>query len=292
VLRVLLVVLLVLCLAAGCLWGVTAARGDIQLVQPREATTPVRGDGALVFALRFADRDIRAAIASGPLPAGRHRIELRAVDAGGNVRVVRRGVTVVVTEQIHWRRSRALGTPNAGRLQSGVRLPASGLDFFTWDPVRDRRPDRPDRRWGTSRLVRTILDVPHAHRHANPNAPRVGVGDLSPRGGGRNPRRDRRLRAPAHSWQIDRALAQDLVDRFVRAVAERIFVDTRLGLGGPPGVVQHWPNHGDYLHLRLHGDQNRWAPGDSPRGRRAEATAPAGAAVSGVRPRAPGRAPG
>jgi hypothetical protein len=180
------------------------------------------------------------------------------------------------------RRAPAVGSPAAGvrpgllHLGPGARPPTNG----------------PDRRWGTSRLVRTILDVPHAHRHANPNAPRVGVGDLSPRGGGRNPRRDRRLRAPAHSWQIDRALAQDLVDRFVRAVAERIFVDTRLGLGGPPGVVQHRPNHGDHLHLRLHGDQNRWAPGDSPRGRRAEATAPAGAAVSGARPRAPGRAPG
>jgi murein endopeptidase len=97
----------------------------------------------------------------------------------------------------------------------------------------------------------------------------VGIGDLSPRGGGpfadgahlshQNgldadvyyPRRDRRLRAPAHLGQVDRALAQDLVNRFVSAGAALIFLDARLGLQGPPGVVQHWPNHDDHLHVRL-----------------------------------------
>jgi Penicillin-insensitive murein endopeptidase len=206
---------------------------------------------------------------TGPLGVGRHRLELRAVDSAGNARVLRRTVTVVSPERIAWRRSQASGTPNGGRLHAGVRLPEWGLDHFTWDPVGDRRPNPPDRRWGTDRLVRTVLDVLRAHRSANPGAPPVGIGDLSPPGGGpfasgghlshQNgldvdvyyPRRDRRLRAPTSLEQVDRALAQDLVTRFVSAGAQYVFVDTRLGLEGPSGVVQHWPNHEDHLHVRL-----------------------------------------
>jgi hypothetical protein len=67
------------------------------------------------------------------------------------------------------------------------------------------------------------------------------------------PRRDRSLRAPARPDHVDRTLAQDLVDRFVAAGAQYIFVDKRLGLRGPPAVVQHSPNHEDHLHLRLPG---------------------------------------
>src|SRR5215213_5186963 len=59
--------------------------------------------------------------------------------------------------RIRWRRSLALGTPAAGRLVRGVRLPASGRHFFTWDPVLRRSPNRPWRRWGTGRLVRVLL---------------------------------------------------------------------------------------------------------------------------------------
>jgi hypothetical protein len=243
-------------------------------VQIRDAA-PVRLalliDGRLTATSEMSASPERT-LATGSLQVGRHRLELRSVDAAGNSRVVQRDITVLTTEYVQWRRSRALGTPNAGRLQAGVRLPASGLDFFTWNPVRDRRPNPPHRRWGADRLVGTILEVLREHRQANPDAPPVGVGDLSPRGGGpyargghlshQNgldvdvyyPRRDRRLRAPVRLEQVDRALAQDLVDRFVAAGAEYVFVDTRLGLRGPPGVVQHWPNHHDHLHARLRAD--------------------------------------
>ena len=43
----------------------------------------------------------------------------------------------------------------AGKLRRGVQLPAEGPDWFTWDPVLKRSPDRGWRRWGTDRLVRT-----------------------------------------------------------------------------------------------------------------------------------------
>jgi murein endopeptidase len=176
-------------------------------------------------------------------------------------------------ERLRWHRSRALGAPTAGRLVRGVRLPSEGRDFFTWDPVRRRTPNRAWRRWGTDRLVRTVLRVLRAHRAANPGAGRVGVGDLSrPRGGDFGPRfgsvghashqngldadiyypraDGRELRA-RRADQIDRGLAQDLVDRFARAGAEYVFVGPATGLRGPRGVVETLRRHDDHLHVRL-----------------------------------------
>ena len=174
---------------------------------------------------------------------------------------------------IEWRRSRAIGRPEAGRLLRGVKLPHEGRLFFTWDPIRKRSPNRPWRRYGTDRLVRVLLRVARRHAAAHPRAPRISIGDLSrPRGGdfGRRygivghashqngldadvyyPRRDERERAPRQIGHVDRRLAQDLVDRFVAAGAERVFVGPATGLRGPPGVVQVVPNHDDHLHVRL-----------------------------------------
>ena len=111
------------------------------------------------------------------------------------------------------------------------------------------------------------------HRAENPDATRVGVGDLSrPNGGDFGPRyglpghashqngldadvyyprRDRLERAPLNAEQIDRRLAQDLVDRFVAAGAIRVFVGPNTGLRGPPRVVQELVHHDNHLHVRL-----------------------------------------
>src|SRR5215218_5136827 len=61
--------------------------------------------------------------------------------------------------RIQWRDSRAIGLPHAGSLRGGVRLPREGAHYFTWDPIRKQRPNRPWRRWGTDDLVRVTLDV-------------------------------------------------------------------------------------------------------------------------------------
>jgi murein endopeptidase len=177
------------------------------------------------------------------------------------------------TPAIRWRASAPLGSHTAGRLVRGVRLPAEGAHFITWDPVRKRTPNRWWRRYATDDVIRALLRVTRRFAAAHPDAPRVLVGDLSrPRGGdfGRRfgplghvshqngldadvylPRNDRRERAARRIGQVDRRLAQDLVDRFVRAGARRIFVGARLRLRGPPGVVQPWPNHDDHLHVRF-----------------------------------------
>ena len=172
---------------------------------------------------------------------------------------------------IEWRTSVALGTPTAGRLVRGVQLPAEGRHHLTWDPVRKRTPNRWWRRYGTDDLVRIVLKVTREFAAAHPRAPLVLIGDLSrPRGGdfGRRygplghishqngldvdvyfPRRDRRERAARRIGQVDRKLAQELVDRFVRAGAQTILVGARLRLRGRG--VQPWPNHDDHLHVRL-----------------------------------------
>jgi murein endopeptidase len=169
------------------------------------------------------------------------------------------------------RASLALGTPADGRLARGVRLPARGADFFTWDPVRREVPNRQWRRWATDRLVRFVLRVIDEYAAAHPEAPRVGIGDLSRRRGGpfgpvhsthQNgldadvyyPRLDRRERPPKLVSQIDRRLAQDLVDRFVAAGAELVYVGPNAGFTGPPGVVQVIWNHDNHLHVRIRPD--------------------------------------
>jgi murein endopeptidase len=193
-----------------------------------------------------------------------HEVErMRALNDGGDP----------APEPIHWRPSRALGKPYSGRLVGGVRLPAEAAAFFTWDPIRNTTPNRPWRRHGTDRLVQTVLDVLGEFQDEHPDAPRIAVGDLSrPRGGDFGPRfgapghashqngldadvyyprLDRRERAPARPAQVDRALTQDLVDRFVAAGAQFVFVGYRVGLRGPRRVVQSIPLHENHLHVRL-----------------------------------------
>ncbi|MGH7357663.1 MAG: penicillin-insensitive murein endopeptidase [Candidatus Rokuibacteriota bacterium] len=172
--------------------------------------------------------------------------------------------------QVVWHRSAAVGEPSAGRLVRGVRFPREGEDFFTWDPVLHRIPNRASRRWATDRLVRFVGRVVREFSAAHPEASRVGIGDLSRRRGGpfgpvhvthQNgldadvyyPRLDRRERPPKLVSQIDRRLARELVDRFVRAGAKLIYVGPNTGFTGPRGVVQVLWNHDNHLHVRIRG---------------------------------------
>jgi len=169
---------------------------------------------------------------------------------------------------VDWRHSRALGTPGDGRLVRGVRFPRAGVHFFTWDPLLHRSPNRSWRRWGTDRLVRMTLRVTAEFARAHPHATRVGVGDLSLAHGGyfgpkhathQNgldadvyyPRLDRRERPPIRVSQIDLRLAQELVDLFVAAGAELVYVGPNTPLTGPPGVVIPLWNHDNHLHVRI-----------------------------------------
>jgi murein endopeptidase len=176
--------------------------------------------------------------------------------------------------RVDWRQSTAVGTPGAGSLEHGVRFPAAGHHFFTWDPILHRQPNRDWRRWGTDDLVRATLRVLRQFARRHPHAPRIGVGDLSLRHGGyfgpevgggighdthQNgldvdvyyPRTDRRERAPITVDQVDVRLSQALVDLFVDAGAQTIYVGPNLPLSGPPGVVTPLVNHDNHLHFRI-----------------------------------------
>ncbi len=175
--------------------------------------------------------------------------------------------------RVQWRRSKAVGLPFAGRLRRGVQLPAEGNAYFTWDPIRETTPNRGWRRWGTDRLIRTTLRVARRYLRENPRAPRLTIGDLSrPHGGDFGPqygeighashqngldvdiyypRRDARERAPTTPAQVDLRLAQRLVDMFVAAGAERIFVGPSLDLHGPRRVVTPLVHHDNHIHVRL-----------------------------------------
>ena len=177
---------------------------------------------------------------------------------------------------IHYRDSTAIGTPGAGSLLAGVKLPREGRHYFTWDPVKHESPSPGWRRWGTDDLVRTVLRVIHEYARAHPGAPRVGVGDLSlPRGGYFGPEvgggighathqngldadlyypiRGDAERAPLDVGEIRMRLAQDLVDRFVAAGAEVVYVGPNTGLSGPSGVVVPLANHDNHVHVRIPG---------------------------------------
>jgi murein endopeptidase len=169
--------------------------------------------------------------------------------------------------EITWRRATSHGLHYAGTLHGGTQLPLEGKDWVTWHPVEDRVPNAPRRLYGHERTIRTLVSVLAAYREASPDAPRVVVGDISFRGGGpmeahvshQNgldvdvyyPRLDGKLRAPRTTSQIDRALAQDLLDRFVAAGAQIVFVGYSTGLRGPSDVVEPYPNHEDHMHLRF-----------------------------------------
>ena len=176
-------------------------------------------------------------------------------------------------EWIRWRDSSAIGLPHAGSLVRGVRVPAEGDTFFTWDPIKKRQPNRAWRRWGTDVLVRTVVRIARDFARENPGAPRIAIGDLSrPRGGDFGPQwgsighashqngldvdvyyplRSGRERAPLEVSEIDMALAQDLVDRFVEAGAVKVFVGPSTPLDGPAEIVQPLVHHDNHLHVRL-----------------------------------------
>ena len=118
-----------------------------------------------------------------------------------------------------------------------------------------------------------LLRVLDEYAAAHPEAGRVGIGDLSrpdggvfdERFGGRGhashqngldvdvyyPRLDGQELRAARPAQVQRALSQDLVTRFVRAGAVKVFVGLRVGLRGPRRKVEPLIYHDDHMHVRI-----------------------------------------
>jgi hypothetical protein len=169
--------------------------------------------------------------------------------------------------KITWHHATSVGLPYGGSLVRGTQLPLRGPDWVTWNPITDSAPNAPKRLYGTEQTIGAILSVTRAYRAEHPQAPRVVIGDISRDSGGpmddhvshQNgldvdvyfPRHDRKLRAPTSQGQINHRLAQELLDRFVAAGAQMIFVGYSTGLRGPAGVVIPWPGHEYHMHVRF-----------------------------------------
>jgi hypothetical protein len=117
--------------------------------------------------------------------------------------------------------------------------------------------------------IRIMIDDARRNRGATP----VLIGDLSrPKGGdfGREygfvghashqngldidvyyPRRDGALDTPKTPGEVDLKRAQQLVDAYVDAGAEKVFVGPALPLRGPKGVVVKLVGHNNHLHARF-----------------------------------------
>jgi hypothetical protein len=169
--------------------------------------------------------------------------------------------------EIEWHHARSIGLPYGGSLIDGTQLPVEGPNWVTWNPITDSRPNVPARLYGNERTIRAIVLVTKAYREAHPKASRVVIGDISRTHGGTMddhlshqngldvdvyfPRLDRELRAPRTTGEIDHRLAQDLLNRFVAAGAQMIFVGYSTRLHGPASVVMHWPGHDYHMHVRF-----------------------------------------
>ena len=172
-----------------------------------------------------------------------------------------------VYQPVVWHTATSSGLPYSGSLTDGTQLPVEGDNWVTWNPVTDSVPNEPYRLYGNEHTIRTIISVIDAYSAANPDAPRVVVGDISFEHGGRMdehvshqngldvdiyyPRLDRGLRDPVSTDAIDRTLAQELLDRFIAAGAQVVFVGYSTGLTGPSGVVVPYPHHENHMHVRF-----------------------------------------
>ncbi len=149
----------------------------------------------------------------------------------------------------------AVGSPDHGRLEHGVAFPAAGANHFTWDVVTKTSPNPRPRRYGTDYVVRSVLKAVRRYRKRHPGAAKVGIGDLSRRRGGDfgagnpghenglvvtvlYPRHDGGESEAAFVDEVDRGLAQALLDEFMRVGATGVSIDPRLGLKVPGRVAQ------------------------------------------------------
>lgn len=175
-------------------------------------------------------------------------------------------VTPPIETRIHWQKSISHGTANGGWLQRGVMLPKKGPGFYTYNPNTQVYPNAPDRRYGTDTLVRDLVDLTEWWSVRHPDGPRLGIGDLSWRSGGRLdnhashqsgvdvdirlPRRDG-VEGAANPGNYDRAKTQQIVDWWLaHGDIEYIFYGPSLRISGDSRVME-WPDHDDHLHVRI-----------------------------------------
>jgi murein endopeptidase len=166
-------------------------------------------------------------------------------------------------------RSRATGRASSGRLTCGKLLPAWTSLWVTQNPTNGASPNAANRRWGTDEILATIETVTLAYWRRFPDAPRIVIGDISRRYGGRFPihsshqqgidvdvwyprRAGGRSRTPRGPGDIDRRRSQWLVERFAAERAEVVYVGTQTGLRRSRRNIKYLAyGHDTHFHVRL-----------------------------------------
>ena len=166
-------------------------------------------------------------------------------------------------------RSRSLGSASSGRLFCGKLLPADTQLWTTRNPVNGAHPNAAARRWGTDSVLAAIEVVSADYWRRFPDAPRLVIGDISLRHGGRfgvhashqqgrdidlwYPRRGGgEGLTPRGPGEIDRKRSQWLVERFAAEDAELVYVGVRVGLRRTRSKIRYLGSgHETHFHVRL-----------------------------------------
>ena len=167
----------------------------------------------------------------------------------------------------------------APQLPSGVNtvLPRSGPGFYSY------HPGSPQRQYGTAETIRALQTIGARWLAAHPAGPRIGVGDISFRGGGRMPPHASHARGVDVDLRImrgdgkeegatfrDAAYSRSLTQQLVDTIRGNGVLPVHMILFNDPAVtgVKPWKGHDNHLHVRF---EATGASGRSP----ARATAPA-----------------
>ena len=156
-----------------------------------------------------------------------------------------------------------MGRPGKGRLVRGVPLPEESDFWFTWNFPGGFSPNPDFRRYGTEKLVLTVECVLSAYGARHPELARIGVADLALTHGGpfygrkygglghgshQNgldvdvlmPRFDLCECASQSPTEVDAVHAQELVDAFVAAGAQYLFVSPVLTAAASCAARAEW----------------------------------------------------
>ncbi len=158
-------------------------------------------------------------------------------------------------------RSRATGTASSGGLFCGQLLDASNELWVTYNPVTGAYPNAAARRWGTDTMLAAIEVVTLAYWRKFRTAPRVVIGDISLRRGGRfgvhashQQGLDVDVYYPLRGRRIDRVRSQWLVERFAAERAQVVYVGTGVGLRRSRRNIRYLGyGHETHFHVRLVG---------------------------------------
>lgn len=169
-------------------------------------------------------------------------------------------------------RSRATGSRSRGGLVCGKRLAPDTELWATQNPLDGAYPNAPARRWGADAAHAGIEAVALAYWRRFPLAPRVVIGDLSARNGGRfgihathqqgldvdvyypssRPSGARYPRTPRGPADIHRTRAQWLVERFADENAAVVFIGVQGGLRPTRRNIRHLGSgHETHFHVQF-----------------------------------------